>query len=150
MGALAPGPSPFTGALGQAEEAFTGPLSTSETFSGPMAETEGLVGTDGQSIYALDYGTDGTPIGPDSKFNIMGAPIAVLGGVFTNGLPLGGPFSQVFRSTGPLPFTVFESTTESSGPIGGFLLGSEGAAIQFGPATNFLALTPAIGEGTIF
>lgn len=145
-----PGPeSPFTGGMGEAEEAFTGPLTTAESFSGPMSESEGLIGSDGASIYAPDYGTDGTPIGPDSKFNAMGAPIAVLGGVFENGLPISGPFSQVFRSTGPLPFTVFESTTESSGPIGGFLIGSEGNELQFGPATPFLAV-PQIGESDIF
>lgn len=142
-------PSPFTGALAQAEEAFTGPVTTSEAFTGAIAESEGLVGTDGQSIYALDYGTDGTPIGPDSKFNIMGAPIAVLGGVFTNGLPLSGPFSQVFRSTGPLPFTLFESTTESSGPIGGFLIGSQGGPLQFGPFTSSLAI-PGFAQSAIF
>lgn len=145
---MANGKSPFTGSLAQAEEAFTGPLTTAESFSGPLSESEGLIGPNGSSIYDPAYGTNGTPIGPDSKFNIEGAPIAVLGGVFTNGLPLGGPFSQVFRSTGPLPFTVFESTTTSSGPIGGFLVGSEGGGLQFGPAAPSLPLSAIKGEST--
>ncbi|HLO04234.1 MAG TPA: hypothetical protein VK191_14070 [Symbiobacteriaceae bacterium] len=137
--------SPFTGSLGQSEAAFTGPVGgAEEAFTGPLSESESLLGPDGASIYDPEYGTNGNPIGPDSKFNREGAPIAVLGGVFSNGLPLGGPFSQFFRSTGPLPFTVFESTTTSSGPIGGFLVGSEGVELQFGPA--ILPFAPPIGE----
>lgn len=135
--------------MAQAEEAFTGPLTTAEAFTGAIAGSEGLIGADGVSIYAPAYGVDGTPIGPDSKFNIAGAPIAPLGGVFSDGLPLSGPFSQVFRSTGPIPFTVFESTTASSGPIGPFIIGSVGSEIQFGPALPFLAL-PSFAESAIF
>lgn len=142
--------SPFTGTLQEEEAAFTGPLSASAFFTGPMAEaeafegpisgSESLLGTMGVSILNPEGMTDGAPIGPDSTFNVFGAPIAILGGVFTNGLPLSGPFSQVFRSTGPIPFTVFESTPTSSGPIGGFLIGAAGDELQFGPAALSLAI----------
>lgn len=63
-------------------------------------------------------------------FNIGGAPIAVLGGVFSGGLPIGGPFTQVFRGgSAPTPPTLFITTLTSSGPIGAPFIGSSGAPI---------------------
>lgn len=67
--------------------------------------------------------------GPESTFNIGGAPIALLGGVFGDGLPIGGPVGQIFRGTAPLPNTLFVSTVSPGGPIGLFLLGISGAPI---------------------
>lgn len=70
----------------------------------------------------------GAPISP--IFNIFGAPIAVLGGVFSGGLPLGGPVAQVFRGgSAPQPPTLYYSTLTTSGPIGVLLLGAQGAPI---------------------
>jgi hypothetical protein len=72
----------------------------------------------------------GAPVGGlESTFNIGGAPIAILGGVFGDGLPLGGPVGQIFRGTAPLPNTLFINTVSSSGPIGLFFLGTSGAPI---------------------
>jgi hypothetical protein len=67
--------------------------------------------------------------GPDSTFNIMGAPIAILGGVFSDGLPLGGPVGQIFRGVGPVPNTLFINTLSPAGPIGMFFIGLQGAPI---------------------
>lgn len=70
----------------------------------------------------------GAPI--SELFNVFGAPIAVLGGVFSGGLPLGGPVTQVFRGgSAPQPPTLFASTLTSSGPIGVLLVGTQGAPI---------------------
>lgn len=70
----------------------------------------------------------GRPISP--IFNIGGAPIAVLGGVFFGGLPLAGPVSQIFRGgSAPIPPTLFTATLSPSGPIGAFFIGSGGAPI---------------------
>ncbi len=74
--------------------------------------------------------TPGTvpPISP--LFNIGGAPIAILGGVFSGGLPLAGPLTQIFRGGGgPLPPTLFIATISPSGPIGAFFIGTEGGPI---------------------
>ncbi|MFZ5824579.1 MAG: hypothetical protein ACOY94_09650 [Bacillota bacterium] len=73
----------------------------------------------------------GEPIGgPASIFNIGGAPIAILGGVFRGGLPLGGPVAQIFRGgSAPMPPTLFIATISPSGPIGAFFIGSSGAPI---------------------
>ncbi|HYG60632.1 MAG TPA: hypothetical protein VD902_21370 [Symbiobacteriaceae bacterium] len=63
-------------------------------------------------------------------FNIHGAPLAVLGGVFSGGLPIGGPVTQIFRGgSAPLPNTLFISTITPSGPIGAFFIGTGGAPI---------------------
>lgn len=88
-------------------------------------------GAGGQSIEAPLLYTGGTPVlGPASIFNIGGAPIAVLGGVFSGGLPLGGPFSQTFRGgSAPVPPTLFISALKSSGPIGDFVVGSGGSPV---------------------
>lgn len=68
------------------------------------------------------------PISP--IFNIGGAPIAVLGGVFSGGLPIGGPVTQIFRGgSAPEPPTLFIATITPSGPIGTFFIGSGGAPI---------------------
>jgi hypothetical protein len=69
----------------------------------------------------------GTAISP--FFNIGGAPIAILGGVFSGGLPIGGPVTQIFRGVGPLPNTLFIATISPGGPIGSFLIGSQGGPI---------------------
>lgn len=125
------------------------------TIFGPSAPSPGAGGA---SIFSPGAFTGGQPVGPGSTFNISGAPIAILGGVFTNGLPLGGPVTQVFRSGGPQPFTLFLSTLLSSGPIGPFLLGAAGAELQFGPSTIYFiapgggppSIAPAIGASLIF
>jgi hypothetical protein len=63
-------------------------------------------------------------------FNIGGAPIAILGGVFAGGLPIGGPVTQIWRGgSAPIPNTLFISTLSSSGPIGNFFIGSQGSPI---------------------
>ncbi len=93
-------------------------------------ESAGRFGLPGISIESPGAYTGGKPVGgPSSLFNIGGAPIAILGGVFSGGLPLGGPVTQVFRSGGPVPNTLFISTLEPSGPIGGFFIGSAGSPI---------------------
>lgn len=85
---------------------------------------------DGASIEARGSYEGGKPVGgPSSIFNIGGAPIAVLGGLFTAGLPIGGPVSQVFRSSAPVPNTLFISTLLPSGPIGDFALGAAGESL---------------------
>ncbi|MFZ5814631.1 MAG: hypothetical protein ACOY93_04955 [Bacillota bacterium] len=73
----------------------------------------------------------GEPIGgPATIFNIGGAPITVLGGVFRGGLPIGGPVTQIFRGgSAPLPNILFVATISPSGPIGEFFLGTGGAPI---------------------
>jgi hypothetical protein len=108
-----------------------------------------VFGRGSESILSPGAFTEGQPVGPASLFNIGGAPIAILGGVFTNGLPLGGPVGQVFRSSAPEPNTLFISTLTPSGPIGTFLIGSAGSLI-FGPDALFLALPESIGQQTAF
>ncbi|HEY3364906.1 MAG TPA: hypothetical protein VGK74_07645 [Symbiobacteriaceae bacterium] len=73
----------------------------------------------------------GTPVGgAASTFNIGGAPIAILGGVLSGGLPLGGPVTQVFRGgSAPMPPTLPLATLTAAGPIGSFLLGASGGPI---------------------
>lgn len=69
-----------------------------------------------------------TPI--SETFNIGGAPIAILGGVFSGGLPLAGPVTQIFRGgSAPMPPTLFIATVSPGGPIATFLIGSGGAPI---------------------
>lgn len=58
-----------------------------------------------------------------------GLPIESLSGVFSNGLPIGGPVSQIFRGGGPEPNVLFFQTLSSAGPIGAFLIGSAGGPI---------------------
>lgn len=95
---------------------------------GPIGE--GGMGTGGQSILDPSAFTGGQPIGPASIFNIMGAPIAVLGGVFEAGFPIGGPVAQIFRGgSAPVTPELFLATLSPSGPIGAFFIGSEGAPI---------------------
>lgn len=85
----------------------------------------------GTSVLSPRGFTAGEPIGgPASIFNIGGAPIAILGGVFGNGLPIGGPVTQIFRGgSAPQPNTLFLATISPSGPIGNFLIGLSGAPI---------------------
>jgi hypothetical protein len=93
-----------------------------------MPEPE--VGLPGASILAPASYFGSSPVGgPASIFNIGGAPIAILGGVFGDGLPIGGPVSQVFRTGAPIPNTLFLATLESGGPIGAFFIGNGGAPI---------------------
>jgi hypothetical protein len=74
--------------------------------------------------------TGGNPIGGlESLFNIGGAPIAVLGGLLSAGLPIGGPVAQIFVGGGPMPNILFLSTVSPGGPIGQFEIGSGGAPI---------------------
>lgn len=118
------GQGPITG--GPIAGGPTGGIVTPFVGAGPI----GAQGIAGVSIEAPGLYTAGTPVGgPASIFNIGGAPIAILGGVFTDGLPIGGPVGQIFRSTGPVPNTLFISTLESSGPIGVFLLGGGGVPL---------------------
>lgn len=83
------------------------------------------------SVEQAGTASAGAPVGgPSSIFNIGGAPIAILGGVFSGGLPLGGPVTQIFRGgSGPQPNTLFLSTITPGGPIGNFLIGLSGAPI---------------------
>lgn len=93
--------------------------------------TLGGLGTEGQSIETPGAYADGKPIGgPSSRFNIAGAPIGVLGGVFSAGLPLGGPVTQIFRGgSAPEPNVLFIDTLTSSGPIAAPFIGSVGGPI---------------------
>lgn len=109
---------------------------------------QSTIGPGGSSIYDPSAFTGGGPIGPGSLFNIMGAPIAVLGGVFSAGYPLGGPVSQVFRGSAIVPFTIFESTLSSAGPIGDFQIGRGGEDLGFGPSPIFLIRAPSIGPSS--
>lgn len=113
----------------------------------PIAPRE--FGTGGVSIQAPPLFTGGTPVsGPESLFNIGGAPIAVLGGVFGDGLPIGGPVTQVFRGgSAPVPNTLFLSTLTPSGPIGNFLIGAQGGpigALTFGGGGLPIGAPPAV------
>jgi hypothetical protein len=143
------GGAPGLGLIGPAAAAMGPPLLGTTGLGATGLGLTGLgstgLGTKGASVYDPNAFTAGEPIGPGSLFNIHGAPIAVLGGVFGDGFPLGGPVSQVFRSTGPVPFTLFASTLSSSGPIGDFQLGRGGAELQFGPSLIFLNLPQTIG-----
>ena len=91
---------------------------------------------------------EGRAISP--LFNIGGAPIAVLGGVFSGGLPIGGPVTQIFRGgSAPTPPTLFIATITPSGPIGGFLIGESGAPIgvqTFGGGGLPVGLPPVAGR----
>ncbi len=101
----------------------------------------GGIGTGGAPLGAGGVGAGAAPLGaqpaplPVSRpisplFNIGGAPITVLGGVFSGGLPLGGPVTQIFRGgSAPMPPTLFVATITPAGPIGTFLLGSGGAPL---------------------
>lgn len=91
----------------------------------------------------------GMPVGgAASTFNIGGAPIAILGGVFSGGMPIGGPVTQIFRGgSAPIPPTLFVATITDSGPIANFLLGTSGAPIgveAFGGGGLPIAPTQAI------
>ncbi|HLN61016.1 MAG TPA: hypothetical protein VK464_05635, partial [Symbiobacteriaceae bacterium] len=87
-----------------------------------------------------------------------GAPIAVLGGVFSGGLPIGGPVTQIFRGSGPQPNTLFLATISPSGPIAAFFIGSQGSPIgvdtfgggglPIGPTQFVTAEIEAIGSRT--
>lgn len=91
---------------------------------------------------------EGRAISP--LFNIGGAPIAILGGVFSDGLPIGGPVTQIFRGgSAPTPPTLFVSTLTPSGPIGAFLLGASGAPIgveTLGGGGLPVGVPPEVGE----
>jgi len=86
------------------------------------------------------------PISP--TFNIGGAPIALLGGVFSEGLPIAGPVTQLFRGGGGAqPNTLFIATISPSGPIGTFLIGGGGGPIgtaSFGRGGLPIGATPAV------
>jgi len=71
---------------------------------------------------ASGVGSGSDPIGQ--------APPPSLGGVFSGGLPLGGPVTQIVRGeSAPTPSTLFVRTLSSSGPIGGLLIGLLGEPI---------------------
>lgn len=73
----------------------------------------------------------GLPIaGLESLFFPGGAPIALLGLVWSDSLPLSGAVPQVYRAGGaPYPPTLPIITLTPSGPIGGFFVGSSGAPV---------------------
>jgi hypothetical protein len=105
-------------------------------------------GRGGQSILAPGAFEGGRPVGgPASTFNIGGAPIAVLGGVFSAGLPIGSIIATINRSTLVAPNTVFFSSLTPGGPIGELFLGASGLALQFGPSALYFEppLPRAIG-----
>ncbi|HYF91785.1 MAG TPA: hypothetical protein VD969_06035 [Symbiobacteriaceae bacterium] len=119
---------------------------------GRPVEPEPEFGLPGASIEAPGaYFAGGPVLGPGSIFNIAGAPIAILGGVFGNGLPIGGPISQIFRSGAPLPNTLYIAELESSGPIGAIFLPTGGGPIgpMGRPGTEGLPISMAFGEGGV-
>ncbi len=73
----------------------------------------------------------GQPIlGEATLFRGAGAPIALLGLVWSGGLPLSGPVAQIYRAGGAPVFpTTPAATLTPSGPIGAFFLGTTGAPI---------------------
>lgn len=76
-------------------------------------------------------GMGGAPLSP--VLSVNGVPIAMLGGVFGGGLPVGGPVTELFRGgAGPVTPGLFASTITPSGPIEAFLLGAGGAPIGVG------------------
>lgn len=135
IGPEGPPPAPAGGrAIGSAEEATVAgqPIrsGTGIVPGGRPVMPEPEVGLPGASILAPGSYFGSSPVGgPASIFNIGGAPIAVLGGVFGNGLPIGGPVTQVFRTGAPIPNTLFIVTLGPGGPIGNFFIGSGGTAI---------------------
>ncbi len=109
--------------------------------SGPIGGRGGAPGSGGAFIAArgVPLAPRGVPAGDVQRlvsdpisplFNIGGAPIAVLGGVFSDGLPIAGPVTQIFRGgSAPEPPTLFLATISPSGPIGDFFIGSGGSPI---------------------
>ena len=72
----------------------------------------------------------GMPIGGEaSLFFPAGAPIARLGLVWYNALPLSGPVPQIFRGGGPVPPTLPAITLTPGGPVGAVFVGSGGGPI---------------------
>ena len=128
--------------IGRAEVPGSAPISA----IGSPASARGPAGA---SVEAPGAYFGGSPVGgPSSIFNIAGAPISVLGGVFGDGLPIGGPVTQIFRSGAPVPNTLYIITLTSGGPIGLFFLPAGGVPIGFPglPATIGLPIGLGFGE----
>jgi hypothetical protein len=167
------GPSAGAGPIGQetAREAGRRLIGVEESISGgrPIGPSGGF-GRAGEVIRPIGVERAPTISAPTAAivsfgasisplFNIEGAPIAIFGGVFSGGLPIGGPVTQIFRGgSAPVSNTLFINTLSPAGPIQQFFIGSGGApigidtfgggALPIGPAEEIALAIQSIGPRT--